>query len=130
MWIIENYVDCLNHIKRGNLNYYIGVKFNSVFKELTYFHVVQAGLPSCLRHDIFEGVVAYYVFLYVKDLIKDNVLTTDKINKFPSSVSDYSDKPVSINIKANKFSGHAIQNLNFFAFFPCCFFMTLETVIN
>lgn len=34
-----------------------GVKFDSIFNELTYFHVCQPGLPPCLGHDLFEGVV-------------------------------------------------------------------------
>lgn len=126
MRTIENYVDCLNHIERGNLNDYKGVKFNSVFNELTYFHVVQPGLPPCIGHDIFEGVVAYDVFLFVKDLIKDNVLTidilNDRINKFPYGVLDNNDKPVSMNVKGNKLSGHAVQNWNFLRFFPVVFY--------
>lgn len=126
MRTIENYVDCLDHIERENLNDYKGIKFNSVFNELTYFHVVQPGLPPCLGHDIFEGVVAYDVFLYVKELIKDNVFTidflNDRINKFPYSISDNSDKPASINIKGNKLSGHAVQNWNFLRFFPVVFY--------
>ncbi|KAK3517984.1 hypothetical protein QTP70_029095, partial [Hemibagrus guttatus] len=31
-----------------------GVKFDSLFNTLTYFHVCQPGLPPCLGHDLFE----------------------------------------------------------------------------
>lgn len=36
-----------------------GLKFDSVFNSLEYFHVCQPGLPPCIGHDLFEGVVAY-----------------------------------------------------------------------
>lgn len=35
-----------------------GIKFDSIFNELTYFHVCEPGLPPCLGHDLFEGIVS------------------------------------------------------------------------
>ncbi|KAK3916809.1 Transcription factor IIIA, partial [Frankliniella fusca] len=42
------------HLKDG----YKGVKFNSVFNQLQSFHVCKPGLPSCIGHDLMEGVIA------------------------------------------------------------------------
>ncbi|CAN7995963.1 unnamed protein product [Ixodes pacificus] len=36
-----------------------GVKSNSPFNSLTFFHVCDAGLPPCIAHDLFEGVLSY-----------------------------------------------------------------------
>ena len=48
-----------------------GVKFASVFNELNHFHVCQPGLPPCLGHDLFEGVVSYDMALCLKYFVKD-----------------------------------------------------------
>lgn len=54
---IENYNDALQ--KKGENNNYQGVKLNSKFDDLSSYHVCEPGLPPCLGHDLFEGVVAY-----------------------------------------------------------------------
>lgn len=41
-----------------------GIKFNSVFIKLEFYHVCPPGLPPCLRYDIFEGVLAYDVKIF------------------------------------------------------------------
>ena len=46
-----------------------GVKNNSIFNELCHFHVVRPGLPPCLGHDLFEGVVALDVMLCIVHFI-------------------------------------------------------------
>lgn len=53
-----------------------GVKSDSVFNELTYFHVCQPGLPPCLGHDLFEGIVSSDLALYIKHLVR-----VDKLDK-------------------------------------------------
>ena len=34
-----------------------GIKFSSIFNKLKFFHVCKPGLPPCLGHDLFEGIV-------------------------------------------------------------------------
>lgn len=53
------------HVQTQN----VGVKFDSVFNELTYFHVCQPGLPPWLGHDLFEGIVSSNLALYIKYLV-------------------------------------------------------------
>lgn len=47
-----------------------GIKLRSVFNDLPDFHVCQPGLPPCLGHDIFEGVLSYNLDLYLNYFIK------------------------------------------------------------
>lgn len=47
-----------------------GIKVNSIFNTLESFHVTQPGLPPCLGHDLFEGVLSYDLALYLKNIIK------------------------------------------------------------
>ena len=55
--------------------HYQGVKRNSVFNELTYFHVCAPGLPPCLAHDLLEGIVQYDMMIYLNYYGKKLVYT-------------------------------------------------------
>ena len=53
---VENYKrDAQQADGNDDINIQNGVKFDSVFNSLLYFHVANPGLPPCLRHDLFEG---------------------------------------------------------------------------
>lgn len=65
----ETYSSAVN-IASGDGEDVKGIKVNSVFNALKSFHVCQPGLPPCLGHDIFEGVLSYDVALYLKYFIK------------------------------------------------------------
>ncbi|KAL7297210.1 hypothetical protein TKK_0009616 [Trichogramma kaykai] len=43
----------------GKKNDHKGIKFNSIFNQLKYYHVCAPGLPPWIGHDLFEGVIAY-----------------------------------------------------------------------
>lgn len=47
-----------------------GIKQNSPLNELNYFHVCNPGLPPCIAHDLFEGVVAYDLMYCIKYFVK------------------------------------------------------------
>ncbi|XP_055021248.1 uncharacterized protein LOC129412157 [Boleophthalmus pectinirostris] len=100
-----------------------GVKFNSIFNSLHHFHVCQPGLPPCLGHDIFEGILAYDVALYLKYFIKKKKWFTystlnRRIYQFKYCLSDASSKPCQVKPLAKKLSGQAIQNWNFLRLLP------------
>lgn len=42
---------------------YRGVKSESILNSLSYFHVASPGLPPCLAHDTFEGIIQKDVML-------------------------------------------------------------------
>lgn len=54
----------------GGLAHSGGIKFDSLFNELSYFHVCQPGLPPCIGHDLFEGIVSADLSLYIQHLVK------------------------------------------------------------
>lgn len=100
-----------------------GIKFDSLFNELTYYHVCQPGLPPCLGHDLFEGVVAYDLALYIKHLVtKDKRFTYQelnrRINQFKYLGNDAHDKPCEVNPGSEKLGGHAVQNWCFLRLLP------------
>ena len=92
-----------------------GVKFDSLFNELDSFHVCKNGLPPCLGHDLFEGVVNNDVALILKHLIKQNKWFTysylnQRISQFKYRGSDKSNQPCPVTPNAEKLSGQAVQN--------------------
>lgn len=102
-------------LQTSDLQSVCGIKFNSIFNELAFYHVCSPGLPPCLGHDIFEGVVAYDVHLFIKYFIKTKKWFTLKylnnaIDKFPYKGEDAKNKPNTISLNSDKLSGHAIQN--------------------
>lgn len=92
-----------------------GIKFDSVLNALEYYHVCSPGLPPCLAHDLFEGVVAYDLALYLQYFIKiQKVFSCEHLNysifNFKYKGSDARNKPVEINLSSEKLAGKAAQN--------------------
>ena len=75
---VDSYKEALRN--KGTKNDYEGIKFNSKFNELKYYHVCLPGLPSCLVHDAFEGVIAYDLKLYIDYFIKKGWFTLAELN--------------------------------------------------
>lgn len=128
----ENYNNTLQVISDSNIHNLNGIKFNSIFNELKHFHVCQPGLPPCLGHDLFEGVIAFDLFLFVKRLVEEkHISSIDVVNRriinFKLGSSDCSDKPCEINAKGSRLSGHAVQNWTFLRLFPIIFWDVFKT---
>lgn len=100
-----------------------GIKTNSVFNTLKAFHVCQPGLPPCLGHDVFEGVLSYDVAFFFKYFIKKKKwltysLLNRRIKQFKYKGSDALTKPSTVHADANKLTGQAIENWNFLRLLP------------
>ena len=67
---ISNYNAAVQEVEITDANDCYGNKFNSIFIQLEYFHVCLPGLPPCLGHDLFEGVISYDLALFLKYFIK------------------------------------------------------------
>ena len=111
----DSYKEDLAEVEKNpNLNNYHGIKFDSIFNELKYYHVCSPGLPPCLGHDLFEGVVQYDLALFIKYMIKDKWFTyayfNQRITTFKYRGSDASNKPSILSDKGDKLGGHAVQN--------------------
>lgn len=118
---IDKYNSAIDRLQNEDVSE--GVKFDSVFNSLHHFHVCQPGLPPCLGHDIFEGILAYDVALYLKYFVKQKKWFTystlnRRIYQFKYCLSDASTKPCRVKPLAKKLSGQAIQNWNFLRLLP------------
>jgi len=106
---------------------YKGVKFDSVFNQLNAFHVCQPGLPSCLGHDLAEGLVAYDLFLFIKYFVNEAGWFTyhelnEAISSFPYCSKDVKDRPIPVQEDSVRIKGGAWQVWTFLRLFPLIVF--------
>jgi len=99
-----------------------GIKFQSVFNDFRNYHVCNPGLPPCLGHDLFEGVVSRDVALIIKHFVKnEKYFTYEQLNRlitrFKYLGSDAENKPCELKDNADKIGGHAVQNWYFLRLF-------------
>ena len=99
---VNNYRGALNELALDeSLAHFEGVKADSVFNQLKYFHVCQR-LPPCLGHDLFEGVVKYDLALAFRYFVREKKWFTfhdvnTLLNRFQLHGTDALDKPNSIS---------------------------------
>ena len=91
----------------------LGVKKRSVFVTEEY-HVFAPGLPPCLGHDLFEGVVAYDLHLIIVYFIKQDWFELEfmnyRIKNFGYGATEKKDKPPLLSITKTRLAGNAVQN--------------------
>jgi len=105
----ENYNNALENIAASNKSDYEGIRFDSIFNSLKFFHVTE-GLPPCLAHDLWEGFVKFDLAIFINRLVDLEWFSMDWLNKRMKGFDQYSiedsrDKPVpftQINQKKNK----------------------------
>ena len=119
---ISSYHESLAMIEENNLLQHHGVKFSSPFNQLQYFHVCNPGLPPCIGHDVFEGVVCFDMALFVNHFIGLNWFTesylNDSIAQFKFDSVSRQSKCVPFKQFSNKLGGNASQVWCFVRFFP------------
>nr|XP_054599285.1 uncharacterized protein LOC129163948 [Nothobranchius furzeri] len=109
----DNYKDSIDILSTTDQSVVNGIKFNSVFNSLKYFHVC-SGLPPCLGHDLFEGVVSGDLSLYIDTLVRvEKHFTYNELNraiaKFKHIGSDALSKPCEVKT-GQRLAGSAAQN--------------------
>lgn len=107
---VQEYNDTVQELQNGYASVVRGVKCNSVFNSLTFFHVCQPGLPPCIGHDLFEGVVASDLAIYLIHFVKVKKFFTysqlnRRIKQFSYQGSDGSSKPAEVSEKGVKLGG-------------------------
>ena len=116
---VDSYEKSVQNI--GNHDSNNGIKFNSVFNQLQHYHVCSPGLPPCLGHDLFEGIVAYDMKLFVDYFIANKWFSLKYLNKkiddFKYSSEDRRDKPCLIK-DSDRIVGGACQIWTFLRVFP------------
>lgn len=97
-----------------------GIKCNSKLNDLSYYHVSNPGLPPCLAHDLFEGVVQSDFMLIINKLVKDKVFTYDIINVKIKEISLLNHDKITLPQikKYDKLNGTASQNMLLLNIFP------------
>lgn len=92
---------------------YRGVKYDSVLNTLKYYHVCSPGLPPCLAHDMYEGVVQSDVMLIINELVKQKMFTYESLNSAIKKLAFLKEKSVQVPPirKAERLLGTANQNL-------------------
>ncbi|XP_071943870.1 uncharacterized protein [Antedon mediterranea] len=127
----DSYTRALNMLEQENVQSYEGIKRDSVFNTLSYFHVANPSLPPCLGHDIFEGVVDYDMALYINYFIGKKWFTyqllNEKLKRFKFVGSDTANIPAAaISKKKDKLGGQAVQNWCYLRFFPLFVFGLID----
>ncbi len=117
---VQSYI---GNVQADDLHLKKGVKFDSLFNDLSHYHVCQPGLPPCIGHDLFEGVVSYDLALCIKHLVRVEKQFTyvdlnRRVNQFRYLGNDAHDKPCEINAGSDKLGGHAVQNWCFLRLLP------------
>lgn len=117
----DNYKDSVETLPTTDQYVVNGIKFNSVFNSLKYFHVC-SGLPPCLGHDLFEGVVSSDLMLYLDTLVRvEKHFTFNDLNraitKFKHLGSDALSKPCEVKT-GQKLGSSAAQNWCLLQLFP------------
>ena len=110
-----SYADDLQQLESNSLCMSRGIKFDSVFNQLSHFHVCQPGMPPCLGHDLFEGVVSGDLMIFLDYFVKtDKSFSYSELNKaisnFAYKGTDAQNKPCSLNPTSDKLTGSATQN--------------------
>lgn len=111
-----------------------GIKFDSAFNKLGFYHVCRPGLPPCLGHDVFEGVLAYDGKLFLDNLVDQGwfsyKLLNRRIETFNYSPEDQRDKLCSVSPKAQKLSGAACQLWSFIRLLPLLIYDKIDDIDN
>lgn len=107
-----------------------GVVRHSVFNSLNFYHVCLPGLPPCLGHDLFEGVIQYDLALLLKELCTDSAdMSIDCLNHaikvFKFKGSDAYDKPGLIS-NGPAIGGHVVQNWCLLRLLPLLLFHVVD----
>lgn len=117
-----NYNECLKNIS-SDPSLGLGVTKDSCLNRLNYYHVC-SGLPPCISHDLFEGIIPYDLMEICKYFCNLNIISTSYLNMAFSSLRkkfklQLSFPPVELNMK--KFPGKADEIRNFVFLFPLLF---------
>lgn len=112
---VDTYKEAVQLLQQSNVDEVKEIYCDSVFNSLKHFHVCQPGLPPCIGHDLFEGVVAYDLAIYLRYFIKVKHWFTytqlnRRITQFAYKDSNCNSCPAPVSEKANTIGGQAAEN--------------------
>lgn len=125
----ESYHHSVCALQESEASSHAGIKFDSSFNSLSHFHVAGPGLPPCLAHDLFEGVLDYDLAIFLEYFVSCGWFTFDLLNeslkRFPFSPSD-SKNVLHYVKKGEKVGGQAVENWYFLRFLPMIVFSFVD----
>jgi len=109
-----------------------GIKQDSPLNQLDYFHVCNPGLPPCIAHDLFEGIVPYDLMYCIKYFVKESWFTSEFLNfrlKRIKILNENASNNISlIKISASKITGTASQIKRLLLLFPLAVFDSIKNI--
>lgn len=76
----QSYDIDLANVATENISLSRGLKGKTVLNTSSIYHTSNPGLPPCIAHDLFEGIVNYDLFLIFQRMIKDNWFQLNFLN--------------------------------------------------
>lgn len=119
---VDSYKVAVETLKTTDENVVNGLKFDSIFNSLKYFHVAQSGLPPYIAHDLFEGIIAVYLAILLAHFVKKKCFSYTQLNRriaqFKYLGPDAGSAPFQICKKGSKLGGQAAENWCLLRFLP------------
>lgn len=95
-------------------SYEIDVNIIQTLNELNFFHVCNPGLPPCIAHDLFEGIVQYDLMLALDLIISKKMISLLELNNKIASLNFPFENNINYPILTKKnqvLPGTASQNM-------------------
>ena len=109
----------MNHLRKLENS---GTNSESPFNQSSFFHVYQPGLPPCLGHDLFEGIVSCDLSLLIGHLVEEKHFSYTQFNRckdqFNYQGNDAQAKIADVSPGSKRLSGHTVQNWCFLRLLP------------
>lgn len=112
---------------KSNMKAVKGIKYESPLNKLNYFHVCNPGLPPCIAHDLFEGIVPYDLMYCIKYFVTKNWFTYQFLNHRLQKINFFNNNVTIPIIKDScKITGTASQIRKILLIFPLAVFDQLS----
>jgi hypothetical protein len=123
----ENYFNAISQLTDGK--HVDGIKSDSCLNQLQHYHVVDPGLPPCLGHDLFEGIIRDDLPVIIEYFVKKKIFTYNQLNIEYDLIRKKLKCKVlpTITRQQEKLPGTADQNKNFLFLLP---FVMLDKVFD
>lgn len=112
---------------------YKGVKSDSVLNSLIFFHVCNPGLPPCIAHDLFEGVLQYDLQLTLNKLVKLKLISFETLNTELKNLhfsQGFNKLQLPEIKKSDRLCGSASQNLYLINIIPFALLSKLNELVG
>lgn len=77
---IEGHNEIVRNLETSPDNIEKGVKGDSYLNKLKFYHVCNPGLPPCIAHDLYEGIIPFDLLYIINYFILNNYITLDYLN--------------------------------------------------